>query len=739
MSIDTYAPCPGGTGKKIKFCCADLVGDLEQLDTLVEGDQLSAALDQVKRLDDKHPGRPCLLATRIKLELAGKQFAEAATTSRRFLDAHPENPVALGQSAVTEAVAGRAQEAAALFDRAREAAAAVGGAEASARDALQHLVRIAATLVQAAAQTGHTGFAQGLVDWLVDSALGSPEDLRLLAAIVGSSGVPPALRTRVPLEPLTADAPWRPDFDVALDHARSWRLAKALTRFRSLTGVAGESREVFINIAVLCEMLARPVEASEAWLTVSRLRGIDRDDAVEAAGRAMALETEANPDRSPQIRFTSIAAPLAVPAGEEGVTAIELLEDKLRHDARCEPAPFDRSAWVSRGAVPPRSAWRVYEAAVGAEPPRLLATLLVFGRQTDREPELVLQGFEPDVAAARTAVEPLAGCAFAAPAAIAGMPGATPTAWLMNAQFRMTLPQAPPAPPAAGQPALVDEVMDRQRQALWSRFVATWPDTALPELLGKTPRQATNDAAGARRVEAVVTEGEATSRRRDAADAWTAIRGSLGLPAPAPIAVTKPLEEVPPLRWHRLDMGRLDLEQLRGVLVTATDAGFERAAERAAEALVARADATPADRWEALGILEDRAESTVRKLEIIGQLRAIAKDLKAGTGTLDVAELRIRLQRGDQAEIVRLLDRIKRDHGRDPQVLQALAEVLMEAGVDLGALAGRPGAAPGAAGGPGAAPLAGSAAAPEPGKLWTPGGGEPPGPGGEKKVIWTPG
>jgi hypothetical protein len=80
MAIDTYAPCPGGTGKKIKFCCADLVGDLEQLDRLVEGDQISAALDQVRRLADKHPGRPCLMATRTKLELGSKQFAEAAVS-----------------------------------------------------------------------------------------------------------------------------------------------------------------------------------------------------------------------------------------------------------------------------------------------------------------------------------------------------------------------------------------------------------------------------------------------------------------------------------------------------------------------------------------------------------------------------------------------------------------------------------------------------------------------------------
>ncbi|MFM8705283.1 MAG: hypothetical protein ACKOHG_15725, partial [Planctomycetia bacterium] len=26
MPLDPYSPCPGGTGKKIKFCCSELVG-----------------------------------------------------------------------------------------------------------------------------------------------------------------------------------------------------------------------------------------------------------------------------------------------------------------------------------------------------------------------------------------------------------------------------------------------------------------------------------------------------------------------------------------------------------------------------------------------------------------------------------------------------------------------------------------------------------------------------------------
>jgi hypothetical protein len=101
-----------------------------------------------------------------------------------------------------------------------------------------------------------------------------------------------------------------------------------------------------------------------------------------------------------------------------------------------------------------------------------------------------------------------------------------------------------------------------------------------------------------------------------------------------------------------------------------------------------------------------------------------------------VAELRIRLQRGEQPDVIRLLDRLRRENGRDPQVMQALAEALMEAGIDLGALTQQRGAGMGPAGA--VLPGGPAAAAAESGKIWTP-GGEQPGSGGEKKAIWTPG
>ena len=160
----------------------------------------------------------------------------------------------------------------------------------------------------------------------------------------------------------------------------------------SLKGVAADSPELFTNIALLCERVARPSEAADAWLKGCRIkRGQRRSNrtrrSTEATGRAIVLETQANPERSPVMRYELLRGPL------EG--DIDLLEDALRKESHFESMPVDRSRWVQRGAVPPRSSWRVYESISGKEgsAARLLGSILIHGKQTDRESEVTLQGF----------------------------------------------------------------------------------------------------------------------------------------------------------------------------------------------------------------------------------------------------------------------------------------------------------------------------------------------------------
>ena len=51
MAIDSYALCPCGSGKKVKFCCSkDILHELEKPLRALAGEQYFAALDQTTKL-----------------------------------------------------------------------------------------------------------------------------------------------------------------------------------------------------------------------------------------------------------------------------------------------------------------------------------------------------------------------------------------------------------------------------------------------------------------------------------------------------------------------------------------------------------------------------------------------------------------------------------------------------------------------------------------------------------------
>ena len=85
VPIDPYSPCPGGTGKKVKFCCADLVQELDKVQRMLEGEQPLACLDHVRKLDEQYPGRACLQSIRLSLENAVGDHAAAEATLNKFL------------------------------------------------------------------------------------------------------------------------------------------------------------------------------------------------------------------------------------------------------------------------------------------------------------------------------------------------------------------------------------------------------------------------------------------------------------------------------------------------------------------------------------------------------------------------------------------------------------------------------------------------------------------------------
>ncbi len=96
MTIDSYAPCPCGSGKKLKFCkCLDQPQEFEKIARLIEGGQELAALDRINQLLAKTPNTAWLLAIKCELALAMQEMGTFKETAIRFLKLKPDNPLAL--------------------------------------------------------------------------------------------------------------------------------------------------------------------------------------------------------------------------------------------------------------------------------------------------------------------------------------------------------------------------------------------------------------------------------------------------------------------------------------------------------------------------------------------------------------------------------------------------------------------------------------------------------------------
>ena len=62
--MDVYALCPCGSGKKVKFCCHAVLGEMDKVARLHETKQSAQALSVLERLAEKHPEAPIVFITR---------------------------------------------------------------------------------------------------------------------------------------------------------------------------------------------------------------------------------------------------------------------------------------------------------------------------------------------------------------------------------------------------------------------------------------------------------------------------------------------------------------------------------------------------------------------------------------------------------------------------------------------------------------------------------------------------
>ncbi len=706
MALDHYSPCPGGTGKKIKFCCGDLTAELDKVQRMIEGNQPVATLDYVGKLDAKHPGRPCLLSWKVLLEQMTGAEEKSAQTLAGFLAQHPTNPVALAESALARANAGDLHGGIDALQQAIEACSdAMHERVYAAIGVMGEILIMSQHIVPA---RGHL-FLQTLLTRGADQ-----RPMQLLMRLESMPNVPPLLKDTPVYHLAPADAAWKPEFDEGLKLAArgAWRAAAA--RWEALLATVGEQPAILRNLSIARSNLADYAGAVEALRKYAAL-DVSEDDAIEAEALTQLLDR----DRA-EGTVESLLTIMSVANMDE-------LERRLSSDKRMDRTEVDGRVYAEAEQPPPRAAYWICDRPVPAtginmqrgDIPNVLGQLSLFGKQTDREARVELDANRPQLEAAFGILQAVAGDALGAVQSEQVVGNMSAVQLALSWQWRL--------PDDTPDELRAKLIADERRNLI----LEGWPKLPMPMFDGRSPEQAADDPSQQIRLRAAVLLLESAEAQASAAAIYSELRTQLKLPEPAPIDPTDvDLNTLSLVRFVRLEAGKLTDDQLTQAFQRLAIARFEPALRPLATEVIARPNMPPEFKSAAYQVLVQGEEDTDRVLELINSARALAAKSQQTTAPWDLDELAVRIQRQDGSDVLRLIKHIQEEHGREEGIAEALYQILARTG-----LIGPDGRMAMSTATPSSPSLV-VPGANEPNKLWTPEGEAAS--GGKKSGLWLP-
>jgi hypothetical protein len=726
MPLDVYAPCPCGSGKKVKFCCAaDIVKELGEVIEMIEADQRIAAVDRISHLLDKKPNNPALLAVKATTQLELGEGEAAKQTASAFLKTAPDNPVALALAALTEIDPRDLKPAIIKLQRAIEQ---VAGSEFpfTVYEAVRALARILLA-------TGHyiSGRAH-LVSQVALEGGQSRESIMAMMQVNSSPQVPLLLKDERELQAPPAESSLAAaevaQWNGALESARRMGWLSALKQFEQLAAKHPAVASLWRNIAQLRAYLADSDGSADAYRKLAVLPDLPEHEAIEATALAERLEA-----RREGNTWDDVVVTFAVP------DASALREFLLSHK-QVRSIPVDPREYQEENEAPPLAVFelldrelpRTAEGLTYENAPRALGEILLYGKETDRDARLeFLVIRSPEFDRRIAALKSVCGNLLGAELKQEKEGEALRVLDLMTPRTRL---------PGDVSRAQLDEIV----QAQWRHiFLTAWPDLRQGTFGGKTLREVAADPN--RRVEAlahILIREQIAEAERIEFD-FDEVRRSLGLPVPEPIDPTGVrLESVSLSRLRRVDATKLTSEQLEKELSRAVSYNAVVAARNFAKEMLTRG---PTDakfgKLELCGLLARLAANSEEALKYVLEGQAAATAAGKSPAELLLQELPIRIERGETEELKRIVQTIETKHMREPGIAQAYVQMLVQYGLitpeqlaQMGMLGPAMGGPPRR--GPGAMP-APAAAAPAAGGVWSPEAAAPA-PAGKSK-LWLPG
>jgi hypothetical protein len=719
MALDGYSLCPGGTGKKIKFCCGDFLDELQKIERMIEGEQYLACLQHIERLLGEKRGqdRACLLAPQCALLRATHQIQAAEKAAAYFLAKHPDNQIALAESAI---LASETNPHGAL-DFLQRAMRASGG-EISGR-----VYQAMGIVAQAMIHTNFPLSARALLQLQFDIARSDEQPRRMLSAIAHAPDIPLLLRSEPFLQPCPEDVAWKDRFHEAMQATSLGNWRKAADLLTGLAADAPDSPILWRNLAATRGWLAENDGAIEAWRKYAALRAREPnglEDAVEAEALAMFLSADPLGDRMESFNLVWT------------IKDAERLQEALLSSLRIQSVPFDPARFSDGQSPPPKGAYLLLDrpmpaSAEGLSPetvPSMIGQALLYGKQTDREGRLeVLNVAADDLQAVQKLIGEAAG-------EFVELNPLQEAVGRWSASQRML--QNRWIPPRDVEPEQMRAMVERH---IHDVILNRWPDWKLGVLDGISARESAgvvqvsslfhgDQTQGVRVLAAILVLEFWTERVLGPFD-FNELRTKLGLPVPGPIKPGETsLEDLPNTRLSRLETEGLSDKDLITAFYRAGAFAIRSAQRKFAEAIVARPSFADSDHLlHAYATLAHTEEDIDKALDSVERGRRAAEAKKQSSASWDLTELSLRFGQRDGEKAMSLIDHIQTKHIEEPGVGEALTRMLM----DVGLL--RPDGTPAVA--PQESEPAMAEEAAEPGGLWTPDSAKPAAGGGK---LWMP-
>jgi tetratricopeptide (TPR) repeat protein len=707
MPIDPYSPCPGGTGKKVKFCCADLVGELEKIGRMLEGKQQQACLDHIERLEARFPGRACLMTTKALLQHGLGQESQARETTQKVLASNPENPIALAEAAIF----GISETGALAAVEPLQRAIAASGSTIDSK-VFEAIGIVAVSLLN----EGHIAAALAHATLLTRIVPDYSLSANLLVSVMQNPGVPlPMKDLPQPLSPAPGDAPWKAQFDDALGAGAKAQWLRAAERFEAIAAGAPDAAPVWRNLALMRAYLADEARSAAALRHYAKL-DVPFDDAADALVLAHFLDSE-------NVRTLVDLVSIPYPIADQ-----ERLAARLASDRRVVKLPIDGVDWGGADGPPPRSAHLLLDkplaqTGVGLaveSVSEVLGRMFVYGRETDREARLELVVHRDQFATAAEALAQVTGDTLRSAEAEEVL-GSIPL-------LQHTLGASSHLPDDTPPDDVRRVAVERRRKLLTEK----WTTTANDLLDGRTPAEAAAEGAQRANLLAALRVVEFSLADPLSGDESTAMRERLGLPPDEPIDPAQtPLGSLGLTRLARLQVEKLSDDDLQHAYRRAAFARIKPALVKLVDELLARPSLEgKVDKAQALGVLAATESDGGKALELIGKARTLAEAAGQSSAPWDLEELDLLLAHGEGEAAMRLINHLQSKHRGEAGVMERLLQILYDAGLvdEHGRPIQRQRAEP--------AGLVVPGAAAEPGKLWTPDGETG---SGKKAALWTPG